>query len=129
MANSVFLARLIGPVAMAVGIGLFVNATGFRTMADELVRSRPLVFLSGLLSMTAGMAIALTHNQWVANWPVIITLIGWIGAISGAFRIICPGKIEGIGRKALQHKYGLTIGGAIWLAVGAILMFFGYFHR
>jgi hypothetical protein len=94
-----------------------------------MMRSRALVFLSGVLSMTAGMAIVLTHNQWIASWPVIITVLGWIATISGAFRVICPAKIEEIGRKAIQHKYGLTIGGGVWLAVGAILTFFGFFHR
>jgi hypothetical protein len=129
MANSVFLARLIGPVALAVGIAVFLNTTGLRTMADEVMRSRAAVFISGVLSMVAGLAIVLTHNLWVANWPVIITLIGWIGTITGAARIVCPGRIAEIGRNAIQHKYGFMIGGGIWLAVGAILIVFGYFHR
>jgi hypothetical protein len=129
MANSIFLARLIGPVALAVGIAVFLNTTGIRTMADEVMRSRALIFISGILSMTAGMAIVLVHNQWVASWPVIITVIGWIAVFGGACRIICPGKIEEIGRSVIRHKYGLIIGGAVWLAVGAILVFFGYFHR
>jgi hypothetical protein len=129
MANSVFLARLIGPVALAVGVAVFLNGVSFRTMADEVMRSRALVFISGMLSMVAGLAIVLVHNQWVANWPVLITIIGWLGTISGAARIICPGKVEEFGRKVIQHKHGMMIGGAIWLAVGAILIFFGYIHR
>jgi hypothetical protein len=129
MANSIFLARLIGPVALAVGIAVFLHMAGFRSMADEVMRSRALVFISGILSMVAGLAIVLTHNVWVANWPILITIIGWIGIISGAFRIICPGKIEEIGRKAIQHKHGFTIGGGVWVVVGAILTFFGYFHH
>jgi hypothetical protein len=129
MSNSVFLARLMGPVALAVGIAVFLNGVSIRIMAEEVMRSRALVFISGMLSMVAGLAIVLTHNQWVANWPVLITIIGWLGTISGAARIICPGKAEEFGRKAIQHKYGMTIGGAVWLAVGAILVVFGYFYR
>ena len=26
----------------------------------------------------------------------------------------------------LKHKHGLTIAGVVWLAVGAVLCFFGY---
>jgi hypothetical protein len=126
MANSVFLARLIGPVMLAVGIGILVNGEVYRVLADEALRSRALIYMSGLLTMTAGMAVILTHNQWVANWPVLITVLGWLAAIGGAVRIVAPQGTERVGRAVLKHKHGLTIGGAVWLALGAILCFFGY---
>jgi uncharacterized membrane protein len=126
MANSIFLARLIGPVALAVGIGLFLNAVGFRTMADEVMRSRALVFISGVLSMVAGLAIVLTHNVWTANWPVLITLIGWLALLTGLARILVPDRIEALGRRAVRHPHTFNIGGIVWCAVGALLCFFGY---
>ncbi len=126
MANSTFLARLIGPLMLAVGIGIFVNGQVYRVLADEFLRSRALVYLSGLLSMTAGLAIVLTHNVWRADWPVIITILGWLAVFGGAFRIICPQGTERVGRQMLKSKFGLTIAGAVWVAVGAILCLFGY---
>jgi uncharacterized membrane protein len=126
MGNSVFLARLIGPLMLAVGIGIFVNGAIYRMLADEFLRSRALIYLSGLLTMTAGLAIILTHNVWRADWPVIITILGWLAAIAGAVRIIAPQGTERVGRQVLKHKHGLTIAGAVWLALGAILCFFGY---
>ena len=126
MANSTFLARLIGPLMLAVGIGIFVNGQVYRVLADEFLRSRALVYLSGLLSMTAGMAIVLTQKVWRPDWPVIITILGWLAVFGGAFRIICPQGTERVGRQMLKSKFGLTIAGAVWVAVGAILCLFGY---
>ena len=126
MANSIFLAKLIGPLMLAVGIGIFVNGAVYRLLADEFLRSRALIYLSGLLTMTAGLAIVLTHNVWRADWPVLITILGWLALIGGAFRIIAPQGTERIGRRMLKHKHGLTIAGVVWLAVGAILCVFGY---
>ena len=126
MANSIFLARLIGPLMLAVGIGIFVNGAVYRLLADEFLRSRALIYLSGLLTMTAGLALILTHNVWRADWPVIITILGWLAAIGGAFRIVMPQGTERIGRRVLKHKHGLTIAGMVWLVVGAILCLFGY---
>ena len=126
MGNSVFLARLIGPLMLAVGIGIFVNGTIYRMLADEFLRSRALIYLSGLLAMTAGMALILTHNVWRADWPVIITILGWLAAIGGAVRIIAPQGTERVGRRVLKHKHGLTIAGIAWVAVGAVLSVFGY---
>jgi hypothetical protein len=126
MANSTFLAKLIGPLLLAVGIGIFVNGAIYRLLADEFLRSRALIYLSGLLTMTAGLAIVLTHNVWRADWPVIITILGWLALIGGAFRIVMPQGTERIGRRLLKEKHGLTIAGIIWVALGAILCVFGY---
>lgn len=126
MGNSIFLARLIGPLMLTVGIGIFVNGATYRVLADEFLRSRALIYLSGLLTMTAGLALILTHNVWRADWPVIITILGWLAAIGGAVRIIAPQGTERVGRQMLKYKHGLTIAGAVWLAVGAVLCLFGY---
>jgi len=128
MANSTFLARLIGPLMLAVGIGIFVNGAVYRALADEFLRSHALIYLSGLLAMTAGLAIVLTHNVWRADWPVLITVLGWLAAIGGAARVIAPQGTQRAGRAMLESRHGLTIGGAVWLALGAILCFFGYFR-
>jgi uncharacterized membrane protein len=126
MGNSVFLARLIGPLMLTVGIGIFVNGAIYRMLADEFLRSRALIYLSGLLTMTAGLAIVLTHSVWRADWPVLITILGWLATIAGAVRIICPQGTERVGRAMLESKPTLPIAGAAWLALGAILCFFGY---
>src|SRR5262245_1497636 len=126
MSNSTFLARLIGPLMLAVGIGIFVNGSTYRLLADEFLRSRALIYLSGLLTMTAGLAIVLTHSVWRADWPLIITSLGWLATIGGAARIICPQGTERVGRSVLAYKHGITIGGIVWLALGAILIVFGY---
>jgi hypothetical protein len=126
MANSLFLAKLIGPILLAGAIGMLVNGQTYRMLTDEFLRSRALIYLSGVLAMTAGLAIVLTHNVWVANWPVIITIFGWLGLIGGAVRIIVPQGTERIGRRVLAYRHGLTIGAVGWLAIGAILSVFGY---
>ena len=69
MAQSIFLARLIGPFFAIVGAELLVNARPSARMAEEFLSSRALIFLSGLLTLPVGVAIVLTHNVWVADWP------------------------------------------------------------
>jgi hypothetical protein len=128
MANSIFLAKLIGPLLLAVGIGIFVNGAIYRMLADEFLRSRALIYLSGLLTMTAGLAIVLTHSVWRADWPVLITILGWLAVIGGAIRIICPQGTEKMGRAVLTSPNGLPIAGGVWVVLGLILSFFGYFR-
>ena len=69
----------------------------------------------------------LTHNVWVADWPVIITMLGWLTAIAGAIRIVAPEQVQAWGRRCLRTSDAARcIGAAIWLALGAVLTFFGY---
>ena len=126
MALSIFLAKLIGPFFLALGLGLAFNRAAVRSVLDELSHSITLVFLGGVMTMPAGLAIVLAHNVWVADWPLLITLIGWLAVFSGAVRIISPQSAIQFGRKLYQQPNGALFSAAIWLVLGAILCFFGY---
>jgi len=126
LSNSTFLAKLIGPFALALGIGVLVNRANMRGVLDEFIRSRALMFIAGVITLPAGLAIILTHNVWVADWRVLITIVGWLAAITGAFRIIVPQDAIKFGRRLYDQPNGVLFGAAIWIAIGAILSFFGY---
>jgi uncharacterized membrane protein len=128
MQNSAFLAKLMGPLFLAVGIGLIANAATYRKLAAEFLDSTALVYLSGVLTMAAGVALVLTHNVWAADWRVLITVLGWLLAIGGAVRIVIPQGTQKIGRRFLKHPQGAIIAAVVWLAIGAVLCFFGYFR-
>ena len=124
MSNSVFLARLLGPVMLVVGLAVF--ASGFREMAEEFMASKALMFLSGLLLMPAGLAIVLTHNIWALDWRVLITLLGWLAAIGGALRLFGPLFVVKAGHAMLNKPYFTSIAAAIWVVLGLLFCFFGY---
>jgi uncharacterized membrane protein len=128
MTASTYLARLMGPVLLVAAIGLFLNREGYKAMAQEFLRSPALIYLSGVLTMLAGVAIVLAHNLWVADWRVLITVFGWLGAIGGAARIALPAATKAVGERMLDKPAWMTIGGVGWLAIGALLTFFGYFR-
>ena len=125
MPTSVFLAKLIGPVFVVGAVGMLLNGAVFRALMQEFLRSHALIFLSGILTMTAGVAIVLTHNVWVADWRVLITILGWLAAIGGAVRIAAPHWTASTGSWLLARP-GLAVGAGIWLVFGLLFCFFGY---
>jgi len=126
MAQSIFLAKLIGPFFAIVGLSVLVNASAFLGIAKEFLSSPALIFLSGILTLPVGVAIVLTHNVWVANWPVLITIVGWLGVITGVARTVAPQRVAERGKTiAANHNFPYIAGG-IWFLVGAVLCFFGY---
>jgi hypothetical protein len=126
MTTSIFLARLIGPFALALGLALVFQGTGFRAFASEFMASPALIFLSGVITLPAGLAIVLTHNVWTPDWRVVITIVGWLAVVTGAIRMIVPQQAAAKARVVIAQTLVPKIGAAIWLAIGALLCFYGY---
>jgi hypothetical protein len=127
MENSVFLAQLMGPTLIVMGIGLAFDPSEFRKIADEFLRSPALIFVAGLLAFVPGLAVVLTHNVWV-GWPLIITLLGWLAVIGGAFRLLMPQRVARIGMAVMDRRGWSRAGGVGILLLGAVLCFFGFFR-
>jgi hypothetical protein len=128
MQTSTFLAKLIGPCFLILGASLLVNARTFRAIADEFLASRALLFLSALMILPVGIALVLAHNVWVANWPVIITLLGWLFVISGMIRLFATPRVIAVGHRLHARPNMLYVSAAFWTGIGAVLCFFGYVH-
>jgi len=126
MQTSIFLAKLIGPVMVLVGVSLLANETAFRKMTQEFLRSAALMFLSGMIILPAGLAVVLNHNVWVMDWRVIITLLGWLAVISGAIRVFAPDRLTKFGKKAMAKKEIVTAAALIWIVIGAVLCYCGF---
>jgi uncharacterized membrane protein len=123
---SIFLAKLIGPVLLVIGIGMLANPAGYRAMASEFLASRALIYLAGLLALVPGLALVLTHNVWTLDWRLILTVLGWLAVIGGAFRLLFPQKVTAIGTALLARPGYLTGAAIVVLALGAVLSVFGY---
>jgi hypothetical protein len=126
MQTSVFLAQLIGPLLLVMGIGMAANADSYRTMAQEFLASRALIYVAGLLAFVPGLAIVLVHNVWAFDWRLIITLLGWLAVIGGIFRLVAPAQVQAMGSVMLARQGWLTGGGIAVGALGAVLTLVGY---
>ncbi|MGB8606003.1 hypothetical protein [Bradyrhizobium sp.] len=126
MQTSLFLARLIGPVMLVVGLAVFANLRRFRDIAEEFLASRALMFLSGLAIMPVGVAIVLKHNIWTADWRVLITIVGWLNVVSGVLRLFGPLFVVRAGHAILKQPYFTSVAAAIWVVFGLLFCFFGY---
>ena len=123
MQASTFLARLLGPVLVALGLGVLLNRSAVQA---EFLGNEALIFLSGVLSLIGGIAILLVHNVWASDWRVIITVIGWLAVVSGLVRILAPHVVGAIGGAVLGRTALAVIGAMVWTGLGALLCFFGY---
>jgi hypothetical protein len=123
---AILIARLIGPLFAAVGVGMIVNATFYAAAVGEGAHSPVLIAISGMATLLAGLAILNAYHAWTADWRVIVTLIGWLFVIAGLLRIILPKFVETAAPAVYSGPAAEMVAGAVILVVGAILSFASY---
>ena len=126
MQRSIYLAKLIGPVFVAMGLGLLLNGGIFHALIGQFLQGYAFIYLSGLLTLPVGLALVLAHNVWVGDWRLIITVLGWLTAIGGVIRITVPQLVQSIGTAIFSHPQAPMIAGIAVLVLGAVLSYFGY---
>ena len=126
MQTSIYLAKLMGPVIAVAGIGFLLNRQAFMDMARDFLESTGMIMMSGFLALVMGLAIVNAHNIWVADWPVIITVFGWMAVLGGVMRITMPDVVRSIAERMLSMTTFITIEGIILIALGGWLSYVGY---
>jgi hypothetical protein len=127
MAMAIWISKFMGPVILVLAIPMIVAPRSINEVTKSFLEDRPLVLISGVLAMTAGLSIVNSYNVWSLDWTLIVTLLGWALLIGGASRIIAP---HSVGRKVggtMTHSPKVTmIAGLFWAALGGLLTFKGY---
>jgi len=127
METSVFIAKIFGLCYLIIGTGFLFNRKAFQRVMEDFCKNAAVVFYGGLLALVMGVVIILTHNIWVANWTVMITIIGWAGFIKGIWIIVFPNSVSEFMQAYQKNKNLLIVNPIIMLILGAVLTFFGFF--
>jgi hypothetical protein len=123
---AILIARLIGPLFAALGLGLLLNATFYAAAVGEGAHSPVLIAIAGMATLVAGIAILNAYRAWTADWRVLVTVIGWIFIIAGLIRLILPTLAETLAPAVYSGPAALMVAGVVVLIVGGILSFEGY---
>ena len=126
MQTSIYLAKLIGPVVAVAGLGFLLNREAFLRFANDFISNSGFIMMSGFPALLAGLAIVNAHNVWVADWPVVITLLGWAAVIGGILRITLPGVVRTIATAMLGASSFIIVEAIILIGLGGWLSYAGY---
>lgn len=127
MGTSIFIARIFGLCYLIIGAGLLLNQKFWREAIEDFSKNAATVFFGGIFALVVGVVIVLTHNVWVGNWTVIITIIGWIALIKGIWIIVFPGTVSKFMQVYRKNKSLLLVQSIGALVFGAVLTYFGFF--
>jgi hypothetical protein len=129
-ARTAWLSRLIGLFALVTGFSMLVRGADFADTMNLMIADRPLLFLIGVIALSAGLAIVLAHNIWSGSVAaVIVTVVGWLSIVRGVFILSLPGDtarrvLHGLNLGAVAHIYTV-----IFLICGIYLTYAGFRAR
>ena len=120
------IAGLAGHAFVAIGIGALLNQRAMSDLARQIGDETALVFVAGLISLVAGIAIVRVHNVWNGGWPVVVTVVGWLAIAGGLARMWFP-QLAAPVAATLTARPALIVAAALAnLALGAFLTLKAY---
>ncbi|WP_245262610.1 hypothetical protein [Ensifer sp. BR816] len=108
---------------------MLINLDMYETMIAEALRPGIVFYLSGLLSLLAGLTIVNLHNRWQMDWVVIITVLGWLMTSGGIMRIVLPQVAIAVGSTIYGGRASTIVVALLTGTFGAFLSFKGYVRR
>lgn len=126
MDSSILLARLWGPFIVLVGAALLLNKNIFLQIEKDFFKNSALIYLAGLITFVSGLAAVIFHNIWAADWRVIITVLGWMTLIKGAWLVAMPGTVVKLAETFIKNIKLVLIPWAVMIVIGIFLIVKGY---
>jgi uncharacterized protein YjeT (DUF2065 family) len=108
---------------LILGLSYLLQPGMWTRLVGDMIASPHQYAVWWLFMFLLGVAIIASHNVWVLDWPVAITLMGWIMAIKGAVYLLFPqllGKFA-IWSDAMMRTY-LRVAGVFLTVLGALLV-------
>ena len=122
---------VLGTSLLLWGVALVIHVKPAQAMIDFIVDDQysPIfTYIVAAVFLSGGLAIVWIHNEWVFDFPVIVTLIGWVWTIKCFLWLIIPGTLRKV-LKTLQpflKNHWFIRGYGAFIAVLGKLIIFSY---
>ena len=126
METSIFIAKILGLVYLAVGLGMIFSPGYYREKFEEMVKNASFMYLGGLLALVVGFLVITYHNIWENSWVVLVTIIGWLALLKGLLLLIFPRTMINLCMPLVKKDSCLIAKGIIVLILGLIFGYFGF---
>lgn len=124
---TIFLSRLLGLFTLVLSSAMALHRQSFVETASLVVHDRPLLFILGLVTLIAGLAMVLAHNIWSGGaLPVVITVLGWITLIRGLFLLLAPPDAPASLFESMDFEKFFYVPTAITCVLGLYLTYMGF---
>lgn len=118
---SIIFARFLGGFFLI--FGLLALKEKLLGKVISMTKDRSFVISTGYITLLMGLVTVVLHNIWVADWRIIITVLGWFTLIKGVMKVGFP---EYIHKQAQKFKNQQSLESIILMALGAVLIWLSF---
>jgi len=126
METSILIAKIIGILYFSFGIGILFNKKYYSKAFENLLKDSTYLVLGGILAVIFGLLIVEFHNNWIENWTVIITIIGWAALLKGVFLLVFPTSLN-VFKPLFKNGLFTKFSSLLIILFGVIFIYFGFF--
>lgn len=122
---SILIAKMIAVTCIAMSFGQIFSGVTYKKMYQDIMKSSGIVVTMGLFSIIIGFLLIEHHNIWVKDWPVLITIIGWMSVVKGFTLLAFPNALK-VFEPMFMGKF-LKIFPYFTLVFGLLFGYWGFF--
>ena len=123
--TTIFLAKLIGPAVLTVGLGMFFSNQYYAKAYRNLEKETLGILLSGLIALVIGIVVVINHNIWDTPLAAFVSLIGWLSIGKGILLIVFPKTVDKIG-DAIAKSYWFKSAAIAYSVAGAYITYLAF---
>lgn len=122
---SLFLSKALGLYLVIISVGMLINAHTLKPILGEMLKSPALMFVTGMIAIIIGALIVISHNIWILDWRVIITIMGWASLIKGTIRVVIPQYVNVLDKKWMLSDASYYTTFVLAFLLGVVLCYLG----
>ena len=126
--RTLFLSRLIGLYCILGALSMITHRQATLESVTALLHNPSLIFIVGVITLAAGLAMVLAHNIWSGGaLVVVVTLVGWITLIKSLLFLFLPPEMEaGLFLGQLHYQQLFYLYTSVSLVLGIYLTYGGF---
>lgn len=117
-----------GAVLMVFGASFLLNGTFWGVSLKRMIAESALAFPFFLVLLICGVLMVYGHNLWVADWRVVVTIVGWMTLLKSVAILLAPRLLSVYSSwSEIALATAVRAGGFLWLLAGGIVTYFSLF--
>ena len=129
--RTLFLSRLIGLYCILVALSMITRRQTTLEVVTALLQNPSMMWVLGVITLGAGLAMVLAHNIWSGGvLVVIVTLVGWLTVVKSLLFLFLPPEAQaGFFLRQLHYQQLSYLYAVVSLVLGIYLTYGGFTSR
>ena len=126
MPVSLFLAKAIGLYFVIISLLMIIKPERIHKMGIKFFEDDSQVFITSIFTLILGILMVISHNFWVFDWRIWITVLCWLTLVKGILLLFFP-HFWFHWTRSLYKKINFRAAGVVYFLFGLFFCWKGFF--